>query len=95
MRQRILLVDYENTQLLDMELAGEGSRAIVFVGAKQRPPKAARHPAGARRFARVEFRSALGSGKNALDFLIACELGRFGAKRRASGMRGGEPRQGL
>jgi hypothetical protein len=48
----------------------------VFVGASQSPPKASRKPSTAHRFRRVEFQKISGSGKNALDFHIAFQLGR-------------------
>jgi hypothetical protein len=51
-------------------------RAIVFVGANQQPPKAARHSATAHRFRRVDFLKVAGSGRNALDFHVAFQLGR-------------------
>lgn len=77
MSKHLVLVDYENVQTLDLSILDETFRAIVFVGAKQAPPKAARKPATAHRFARVEFLKVVGSGPNALDFHIACHLGRM------------------
>ena len=55
MSQKLVLVDYENRQQIDLSLLDETYRAIVFVGAKQEPPKAARKPATAHRFQRVAF----------------------------------------
>ena len=72
----LILVDYENTQLVDMSRVAEDCQAIVYLGAAQHPPKAARNPASAHRFARVNFVKVLGPGGNALDFHIAYELGR-------------------
>ena len=50
--------------------------AIIFVGARQNPPKAASKAATAHRFQRVDFQKIEGAGKNALDFQIAYHLGR-------------------
>lgn len=76
MTKKLLLVDYENIQKIDLSLLDESYSAIIFVGAKQNPPKAARKPATAHRFQRVDFQKIEGSGKNALDFHIAFHLGR-------------------
>ncbi|MGY4829180.1 PIN domain-containing protein [Sphaerotilaceae bacterium SBD11-9] len=73
----LLLVDFENVQRLDMSALDESYRAIVFIGALQNPPRAARLPATAHRFSRVEFQHVEGTGRNALDFHIACHLGRM------------------
>ncbi|OIT17660.1 hypothetical protein BL243_04805 [Ralstonia solanacearum] len=76
MTQKLLLVDYENVHKIDLSLLDESFRAIIFVGAKQNPPKAASKPATAHRFQRVDFQKIEGNGKNALDFHIAFQLGR-------------------
>lgn len=76
MTKKLVLVDFENRQRVDLSLLDESFRAIVFVGAKQEPPKAARKPATAHRFRRVDFQKVDGSGPNALDFYIAFHLGR-------------------
>ncbi len=74
--KRLVLVDYENVQTLNLSILDNSYRAIVFVGASQSEPKAARNPATAHRFSRVEFQKIAGNGKNALDFHIAFHLGR-------------------
>ena len=76
MVKRLVLVDFENVQKLDLSILDESYRAIVFVGASQAPPKAARNKATAHRFSRVDFQKIEGNGKNALDFHIAFHLGR-------------------
>ena len=76
MSKRLVLVDFENVQKLDLSILDESYRAIVFVGASQAPPKAARNKATAHRFSRVDFQKIEGNGKNALDFHIAFHLGR-------------------
>ena len=74
--KRLLLVDFENVHKVDLSVLDDSYRAIIYVGAKQNPPKAARKPATAHRFTRVDFQKIEGSGKNALDFHIAFQLGR-------------------
>ncbi len=76
MTKKLLLVDYENVHKIDLSILDETYSAIIFVGAKQNPPKAAKMAATARRFSRVDFQKIEGSGKNALDFHIAFQLGR-------------------
>lgn len=76
MTKKLVLVDYENRQRIDLSLLDETYRAIVFVGARQEPPKAARKSATAHRFQRVDFQKVDGTGRNALDFYIAFHLGR-------------------
>jgi hypothetical protein len=76
MTKRLLLVDLENVHKIDLSLLDETYRAIIFVGAKQNPPRAASKEATAHRFQRVDFQKIEGTGKNALDFHIAFQLGR-------------------
>ena len=76
MTKKLLLVDLENKQKVDLSPLDEGFRAIIFVGANQNPPKASKRPATAHRFSRVDLLKISGAGKNALDFHIAFELGR-------------------
>jgi hypothetical protein len=75
-RTKLLLVDYENVHRIDLSVLDESYIAVIFVGANQNPPKAARKSATAHRFSRVEFQKVEGAGKNALDFHIAFHLGR-------------------
>ncbi|MEL4177789.1 PIN domain-containing protein [Roseateles sp. PN1] len=76
MTKKLLLIDLENKQKVDLSPLDESFKAIIFVGANQNPPKAARKPETAHRFSRVDFLKISGAGKNALDFHIAFELGR-------------------
>ena len=50
MSNKLVPVDYENVQRIDLSMLDDSYRAIVFVGANQQPPKAARCPAMAHRF---------------------------------------------
>lgn len=77
MHPKLVLVDYENVHKVDLSLLDDSYSAIIYVGAKQNPPKAAKKPATAHRFTRVDFQKIEGSGKNALDFHIAFQLGRI------------------
>ncbi len=74
--QRLLLVDYENRTRIDLSQLDASWRALIFVGAKQNPPKDSRKPSTKHRFTRVDFHQIEGTGKNALDFHIAFHLGR-------------------
>ena len=74
--KKLLLIDLENKQKVDLSPLDASFKAIIFVGAHQNPPKAAFRPATAHRFSRVDFLKISGAGKNALDFHIAFELGR-------------------
>jgi hypothetical protein len=76
MIKKLLLVDYENKQKVDLSSLDESFKAIIFVGANQNAPKSSSNPATVRRFTRVDFLKISGNGKNALDFHIAFELGR-------------------
>lgn len=76
MKPKLILVDYENIQKIDLSLLDDSYRGIIFVGAKQNPPRASKNKATAHRFSRVDFHKIEGSGKNALDFHIAFQLGR-------------------
>jgi PIN domain len=75
--KNLLLVDYENVGKVDLSQLDDSYRAIIFVGAKQNPPRASSNPATAHKFSRVDFQKIEGSGKNALDFHVAFELGRI------------------
>ena len=76
MTRKLLLIDLENKHKVDLSPLDESFRAIIFVGARQNPPKDSTKRATAHRFSRVDFLKISGSGKNALDFHIAFVLGR-------------------
>lgn len=76
MTKRLLLVDLENVHKIDLSLLDETYSAIIYIGARQNPPKAASKNSTAHRFQRVDFQKIEGTGKNALDFHIAFQLGR-------------------
>ena len=76
MNNRLLLVDYENVQQLDFGLLGEGYDVIIFAGASQKSVPIDLVASAQRLGDRVAWQRVEGNGKNALDFHIACELGR-------------------
>jgi hypothetical protein len=47
MKPKLVLVDYENIQKIDLSLLDDSYRAIIFVGAKQNPPRASKNKANA------------------------------------------------
>lgn len=79
MTAKLLLVDYENVQQVDPRLVDDGYRIMVFVGASQKnlPVDLVRstQPLGDR----LEWVQVDANGRNALDFFIACQLGRIAA----------------
>ncbi|WP_366144243.1 PIN domain-containing protein [Candidatus Accumulibacter sp. ACC012] len=76
MTRKLILVDYENITKIDLSGLDDSYRAIVFVGFKQKPPKALKMTDTPHSFDRVKLQRIEGSGKNALDFHIAFQLGR-------------------
>lgn len=76
MGNKLLLVDYENVQQLDFGLLGEGYHVTVFVGASQKSVPIDVVASAQKLGSRVEWQRVDGNGSNALDFYIACELGR-------------------
>ena len=79
MTAKLLLVDYENVQQVDPRLVDDGYRIMVFIGASQKnlPVDLVRstQPLGDR----LEWVQVDANGRNALDFFIACQLGRVAA----------------
>ena len=76
MNRKLLLIDYENIQTFDLSQLGDDVDVVIFVGAAQRvgPSLAA---ALQKLGSRVERQKIEGSCPNALDFHIACYLGRI------------------
>jgi hypothetical protein len=72
-----LLVDFENVQQVDLSKLKDDTSVIIFLGANQKSiPTEIVMPAQ-RLGNRVEWRQIEGNGSNALDFHIACHLGRI------------------
>jgi hypothetical protein len=72
----LLLVDFENVQQVDLSRLDEGTDAIIFVGASQKAVPIELVTSAQKLGARVEWQRVEGNGGNALDFHIACHLGR-------------------
>lgn len=76
MTQELLLVDFENVQQLDLSRLEEGCYVIIFVGASQKAIPIELVTSAQKLGPRVEWQKVEGNGSNALDFHIACHLGR-------------------
>jgi hypothetical protein len=74
--EKLLLVDFENVQQVDLSRLDDTFRIIVFVGASQKsvPIELVKNLQGLGN--RVAWQKVEGNGSNALDFFIACQLGR-------------------
>ena len=74
--EKLLLVDFENVQHVDLSRLDDKFRVTIFVGASQKsvPIELAKN---LQNFGnRVDWQKVEGNGSNALDFFIACQLGR-------------------
>lgn len=76
MTQKLLLVDFENVQQVDLSRLGDGTNVIIFVGASKKAVSIELVTSAQKLGARVEWHKVEGNGSNALDFHIACHLGR-------------------
>ena len=76
MPRKLLLVDYENKQHLDLSALDESYSAIVFVGHHQPEPKIKKKIDSKNKYVRIDYQKIEGYGKNSLDFHIAFTLGR-------------------
>jgi hypothetical protein len=74
--EELVLVDLENVQQIDLSRLDEGCRVLIFVGASQRAIPYELVSSAQRLGPRVEWQKVEGNGSNALDFHIACHLGR-------------------
>ena len=77
MTREILLVDYENVQQINLARLIERTDVVIFVGAGQKSVPIELVTAAQKLGPRVEWQRIEGTGKNALDFHIACHLGRI------------------
>ena len=74
--EKLLLVDFENVQHVDLSRLDDKFHVTIFVGASQKsiPIELAKN---LQNFGnRVDWQKVEGNGSNALDFFIACQLGR-------------------
>lgn len=72
----LLLVDYENVQALDLSSIPDGMRVRIFVGSNQTRIPISMVQNAQRLGSRVEWIRCENAAPNALDFMIACSLGR-------------------
>lgn len=75
-RPRLLLVDFENVQQVELAKLDDSYRVIIFVGASQKNVPIELVTSAQKLGGRVEWQKTSGDGRNALDFFIACRLGR-------------------
>ena len=79
MGEQLYLVDFENVPGVDLSGINIDARVIVFTGVNQKSVPLELVSATQRFGDRLEWRRVDASGHNALDFFIACELGRVQA----------------
>jgi len=75
-RPRLLLVDFENVQQVELAGLDDSYRVIIFVGADQKSVPFDLVTRAQQLGSRVEWQKITGNGSNALDFFIAFQLGR-------------------
>jgi hypothetical protein len=75
-KTKLLLVDYENVQQVELSGLDDSFRIIIFVGADQKSVPFDLVTKAQKLGSRVEWQKVTGNGSNALDFFIACQLGR-------------------
>ena len=75
-RPRLLLVDFENVQQVELAKLDDSYRVIIFVGADQKNVPFDLVTRAQQLGSRVEWQKITGNGSNALDFFIAFQLGR-------------------
>jgi hypothetical protein len=75
-KTKLLLVDYENVQQVELAGLDDSFRVIIFVGADQKNVPFDLVIKAQKLGSRVEWQKITGNGTNALDFFIACQLGR-------------------
>lgn len=79
MSELLFLVDFENVPGVDLSGISVDARVIIFTGVNQKSVPMELVSATQRFGNRLEWRRVDASGHNALDFFIACELGRVQA----------------
>lgn len=76
MIKNLLLIDFENIQKVDLSLLDQSFQVVIFVGASQKNVPIDLVTEAQKLGTRAEWRRVDAQGSNALDFFIACELGR-------------------
>jgi PIN domain len=76
MTPKLLLVDFENVQQVDLARLDDSFQIIIFVGAAQKSIPIELVTNAQKLGSRIEWQRVDANGSNALDFFIACHLGR-------------------
>ncbi len=76
MSHKLLLVDFENVQQVELACLDESFQVVIFVGSGQKSVPIELVASAQKLGSRVEWQRVEGNGSNALDFHIACHLGR-------------------
>jgi hypothetical protein len=76
MTNKLLLVDFENVQQVDLSKLDASYQVIIFVGASQKNIPIELVTNAQKLGSRVDWQKVEGNGSNALDFYIAMHLGR-------------------
>jgi hypothetical protein len=76
MTQKLLVVDFENVQQVDLARLDDSFQIIIFVGAAQKSIPIELVTNAQKLGSRIEWQRVDANGSNALDFFIACQLGR-------------------
>lgn len=74
--KKLLLVDYENVQKVDLDLLGDDFEVLIFVGVLQKNVPMQLVSQAQEFGERCHWLQVTGQGPNALDFFIAYHLGR-------------------
>ncbi|MEO0077854.1 MAG: PIN domain-containing protein [candidate division WOR-3 bacterium] len=75
-RPRLLLVDFENVQQVELDQLDDNFRVVIFVGSSQKSVPFELVTKAQQLGSRIEWYKVSGEGRNALDFFIAFHLGR-------------------
>jgi hypothetical protein len=76
LNQKLLLIDFENVHQVDLARLDENFNVVIFVGLVQKTIPIELVMSAQKLGSRVEWQRVEGNGSNALDFYIACHLGR-------------------
>lgn len=76
MTPKLLLVDFENVHQVNLSQLEEGYHVMIFVGSSQKTIPIELVTSAQKLGSRVDWLKVEGNGSNALDFHIACQLGR-------------------
>ena len=74
--KEILLVDFENVHQINLSRLDPNTNVIIFVGSSQKSVPVELVTSAQKLGDRLEWYKVEGNGQNALDFHIACHLGR-------------------